>query len=301
MRRYHWFIFGLLLLSTELVAKIQVVTTTPDLAYLVKRIGAEKVEVDSLLTGSEDPHYIDVTPIFIRKVMAADVVCFVGLDLEIGWLPKVLNRAGKKNLLPGGSGHCDASAYVDVLDVLDGPQDRSLGDVHAKGNSHYTLAPQTYLQAAKGIKEVLKAVRPSEKESFEKNYQILLAEIQLLQHEIEAKLSAVREKVVVIDYHSHFRYYIEEFKLNSLGAIEEVPGVSPSAGRLAQTATISTQKGLNLILAAHTAPIRVLRRFSQMTKAPILQVPLIMNAEGKFSDYFVLQRWFVDEIVKHAK
>lgn len=281
--------------------KLNIITTTPDLAFLVQQLGGQRVQVSSLLSGAEDPHYVDVTPVFIAKVMSADMVCFVGLDLEVGWLPKVLNRAGKKQLLPGGDGHCDVSSKVDVLDKLEGAPDRSMGDVHAKGNSHYTLSPGRYLQAAQSVKESLIRVDGDHAVTYEKNYQQFSQKIQALQKEIENKLKSVRAQLVVIDYHSHFRYYLEEFQLKSLGAIEEVPGVSPSAGRLAQSSKMAKEQNLDLILAAHTAPHKILERFSSLTQAPVIKVPIILNREGEFSDYFVLQRWLVDEIVKHAK
>lgn len=280
---------------------LKVVTTTPDLAYLVREIGGDKVHVQSLLSGTEDPHYIDVMPNYIAQLMSADIICFIGLDLEIGWLPKVISRSGRSHLQTGERGYCDASTKVSVLDKKQTEVDRSLGDVHAKGNSHYTLGPQRFLQAAETIRDVLVVNDPEHKSQYEKNFQNFEKKIQSLQKEIKAKLSPFRDQLVLIDYHSHFRYYIEEFELKSLGAIEEVPGVPPSAGRMASSAQEAKAQNLDLILAAHTASDRILKRYATLAEAPYLKVPLIMHSEGEFSDYFSLHSWLVNEIVKYAK
>ena len=97
----------LLLISSISYAKINVITTTTDLQWLTKQIGGEKVKVESLLNGTEDPHYLDAMPHFISKVANADMFCLVGLDLEVGWAPKILSRSGNKKVQPGGKGYCE--------------------------------------------------------------------------------------------------------------------------------------------------------------------------------------------------
>ena len=130
------------------------------------RFGREKVQVVSLLEGNEDPHYVDAMPNWISKVSNADVFCFVGMDLEIGWaLPKVLSKSGNAKVQSGGKGHCNAGASVKALEVPYGKIDRSMGDVHSGGNPHYHLGPTYYLQAADGIFSVLMEVDSSQRTS----------------------------------------------------------------------------------------------------------------------------------------
>src|SRR5262245_7336772 len=110
MTRYLM-IFLLTYVLTPLLseAKIRVITTVPDLAWAARKIGGENVDVSPLLNGTENPHYVDTVPDFIRQVADAQVVCIVGLQLEIGWMPKVLSRSGNARVQPGGAGYCETA------------------------------------------------------------------------------------------------------------------------------------------------------------------------------------------------
>ena len=145
----------LLLYSNLLWAELKVVTTTPDLAWLVDSIGKKRVSAISLLNGSEDPHFVDAMPSWIAKASRADVFCLVGLELEVGWVPKVLERSANPKIQPGGKGYCEVGKFVKALEVPKGKIDRSMGDVHASGNPHYHLGPEQFKNAAKGVFEVL--------------------------------------------------------------------------------------------------------------------------------------------------
>lgn len=295
------FILLIALSLPTLEAKIKVMTTTPDLAWLANQIGKEHVEVESLLSGSEDPHYVDVVPSFISKVMKADIVCSVGLDLEVGWLPRVLARSARSHLQPGGSGVCVVSDSVEALDKIEGKVDRSLGHVHAAGNPHFTLGPSFMAQAARTVYENLVKIKPLEKEAFEKNFQALEVSLSELKNELTSKLNPVSTNFFLMEYHKDFSYFFYDYKLLSFGAIEEVPGVPPSAGRIAERASEAREKGIKLVLASHVSPMKVLTRFHSIAGTKSIQVPTMMTTDGPFSDYFYLQRWLVDEIVKHAK
>ncbi|HWU42342.1 MAG TPA: zinc ABC transporter substrate-binding protein, partial [Bdellovibrio sp.] len=124
------FLMALLCSSSLSFAKIKVVATLPDIAEVVRAIGKDEVDVSTLLSGSEDPHYSDARPDYIVKVRRADVVCAIGLDLEIGWLPKVLDKAANAKVQPGGDGFCELGRSVKPLEVPTGVIDRSLGDIH---------------------------------------------------------------------------------------------------------------------------------------------------------------------------
>lgn len=291
--------FFYLLSISVAYAQLNVVTTTPDLAFLVKKIGASRVEVESLLSGSEDPHFVDVVPVFISKVIKADIVCSVGLDLEVGWLPRVLSRSAKSHLQAGGKGLCVAADSVKVMDKKDGPVDRSMGDVHSAGNPHYTLGPSYFAQAGQAILNALILNSPQDKDYFTKNYETLKEDLKNLRNELRAKLQNKSVKFLM-EYHKDFSYFFEDYGLSSFGALEEVPGVPPAAGRMANLSIEAKSQGIKLVLASHVSPERVLKRFCSLADCRYIQVPTMMTSVGKFSDYFTLQRWLVDEILKHA-
>jgi zinc/manganese transport system substrate-binding protein len=133
--------------ASSSVKPLRVVTSTTDLAWAVRDIGGSRVVAESLLRGTEDPHFVDARPDYVAKVIRADIVCFVGLDLEVGWLPKVLAKSGRREIQSGGQGYCDASRRIEVLEKVNGGADRSQGDVHPGGNPHYWLSPVAMAQA----------------------------------------------------------------------------------------------------------------------------------------------------------
>ena len=135
-------------LSATALAKVKVVTTIPDLAWVAAEVGGDHVETKALLRGNENAHFVDAVPEFTRLTADADVVCIAGLDLEVGYMPAVLTRSGNAKIQPGGAGYCEAGKSVQVLEKLTTAVDRSMGDVHPAGNPHFYLSPKARLLAS---------------------------------------------------------------------------------------------------------------------------------------------------------
>ena len=127
--------------SAPLSAQLRVVTSTTDLADIAAAVGGPLVNVSHVSEGYQDPHFAEAKPSFVLQLRKADVFAFVGLDLEVGWMPLLLQGARNPKVSPGGRGHIDVSQAIEVLDRARGKVDRSLGDVHALGNPHYWLDP----------------------------------------------------------------------------------------------------------------------------------------------------------------
>ena len=143
MRIIRRFLF-LVLLAFGFTAQgaVKIVATLPDLADIARQIGGDKVQVTSLAQPTEDVHFVDAKPSFIRVLNQADLLIEGGVELEIGWLPPLVDAARNKKILKGGIGRLDASEGVGLLEIAKGPIDRSQGDVHAAGNPHYLLDPR---------------------------------------------------------------------------------------------------------------------------------------------------------------
>ena len=133
-------LFTLALNNAAAQDKLQIVTTLPDLAYLANEIGGDAVETFSIATGYQNPHFVDPKPSYILKLTRADMFITVGLDLEIGWVPALLNSARNPTIQPGGDGYVDASTDVPLLEVPSSVS-REVGDIHIYGNPHYWLDP----------------------------------------------------------------------------------------------------------------------------------------------------------------
>src|ERR1700756_1186020 len=135
--------------------KLNVVTATEDLAAIAREVGGDKVVVESIARGYQDPHFVEAKPSFILKLQKADVLVVVGRELEIGWLPPLIQQSRNSKIQVGGEGYVDASLQAQILEIPTGQVTRAMGDVHPLGNPHYWLDPENGRRVAKEIDEKL--------------------------------------------------------------------------------------------------------------------------------------------------
>src|SRR3989475_10520468 len=131
--------------------KLNVVTATTDMAALTQEVGGDKVNVESIARGYQDPHFVEAKPSFLLKLRQADLLVVVGLQLEIGWLPPLVTQSGNPRIQVGANGYLDASQFAEILEVPQGTVTRAQGDVHPLGNPHYWLDPANGRRISKGI------------------------------------------------------------------------------------------------------------------------------------------------------
>lgn len=214
-------------------ARIRVVATLPDLAALARAVGGDKVEVEALARPDEDPHRVTATPAMVVRISRAQVFIENGLELEIGWVPALLQSARNAAVRPGGPGHVVAAHRLAAIDVPDGPVDRSQGDVHAGGNPHYTMDPVASKRAAWNIANGLIRVDPANREHY-------IERLQAFYARADAAAARAREalrpfgRIEVIVYHKHFSYMWRRLGIVEAGSIEPLPGIPPSAAHLAR-------------------------------------------------------------------
>src|ERR1051326_9421617 len=152
----------LFLPSAAEAKKLKVITTLTDLAALTQEVGGDKVEVEALAKGYQDPHFVEPKPSFLLKLRNTDLLVLVGLELEIGWLPPLITQSGNGKIQPGGQGYLDASQFAQILEIPQGNVTRAEGDVHPMGNPHYWLDPDNGRRMAKGIAAKLSALDPGD-------------------------------------------------------------------------------------------------------------------------------------------
>src|SRR5215216_5444200 len=150
-------------------AQLQVVTSTTDLYDIAKAVGGNKITATHIGEGYQDPHFIEAKPSFVLQLRSADVWAFVGLDLEIGWMPLLLDGARNPKIRKGGTGYVDASTAIRVLDTPHGNVDRSMGDVHPLGNPHYWLDPENGRRIARLFKAKFTQLDPKNAAAYDAN------------------------------------------------------------------------------------------------------------------------------------
>src|SRR5713101_6629491 len=153
---------GILPAPARAASKLNVVTATTDLAALAQEVGGDRIEVESIARGYQDPHFVEAKPSFLLKLRRADLLIVVGLQLEIGWLPPLITQSTNPKIQVGAPGYFDASRFAKILEIPTGVVTRAEGDVHPLGNPHYWLDPENGLRIAKGIQNKLSEMRPND-------------------------------------------------------------------------------------------------------------------------------------------
>jgi ABC-type Zn uptake system ZnuABC Zn-binding protein ZnuA len=213
--------------APALAAPPKVVATTEDLAALVREVGGDKVSVEALARGYQDPHFVEPKPSFILKLHDADLLVVVGRELEIGWLPPLLTQSRNARIQPGGPGYLDASIGVRILDIPTGQITRAMGDVHPQGNPHYWLDPENGRIIAKSILQALSSVDAADRAFFEQRYADLDRRLAEAQKRWAATMAPYRAAKIVT-YHRSWPNFAERFGLDVVGYVEPKPGIPPS-------------------------------------------------------------------------
>src|SRR5437870_3549981 len=197
---------GLLLLSLVAVAqakKLNVVTATTDLAALAQEVGGDRISVEAIAKGYQDPHFVEAKPSFLLKLRQADLLVVVGLQLEIGWLPPLITQSGNGRIQVGANGYLDASQFAEILEKPTGEVTRAMGDVHPLGNPHYWLDPDNGRRIAKGISAKLSEVDPGDSAYFQERFQDFDKRLTAAEQKWDAEMKPFHGRKLVT-YHNSF-------------------------------------------------------------------------------------------------
>src|ERR1051325_3616908 len=220
-----------LLAASPAFAKLNVVVTTPDFGAIAKEIGGDHIDLTTLAKPTEDPHFVDAKPSFIVKLNRADVIIEGGAELEIGWLPALLDQARNSKLLTGAPGHISCSKGVPLLDVPT-TLDRSRGDIHASGNPHYIIAPSNAKIVAQNIADGFALNDPKNADAYRANLKKFDDAIDVKLVEWHKALDPYKGQSIVA-YHDSWPYFAKEFGLKIDLFLEPKPGIPPTPAHLA--------------------------------------------------------------------
>ena len=193
--------------------KLNVVTTTEDLAAIAREVGGDHITVDSIAKGYQDPHFVEAKPSFILKLQKADLLILVGRDLEIGWLPPLIQQSRNSKVQVGADGYLDASLQARILEIPQGQITRAEGDVHPLGNPHYWLDPENGKIIAREIFDRLSRFRPNERAFFEPRLNDFLNRLNDAEKRWGAMMAPYKGTKVVT-YHRSFPNFAERFGLD---------------------------------------------------------------------------------------
>jgi ABC-type Zn uptake system ZnuABC Zn-binding protein ZnuA len=292
--------FSLFAVALAAQAKLNVVATLPDFGAIAEEIGGDKVKVTSIARGTEDPHFVDAKPSYIRVLNQADVLLEGGAELEIGWLPPLVNNARNEKILGDAPGHVILSRGIRLLEVPTGPVDRSMGDVHPLGNPHYWLDPANGKIIAKSIAEVFSKLDSANASFYQANLQKFNERIDGKLIEWTKALEPYRGTKVVT-YHKSLTYFLDKFGLVLVGTIEPKPGIEPSPSYINALIPRLKDAGAKLVLVEPFRPRKTPTYVAQGTGAKLVLIPAAVNGHEKAKDYFSLFDYDVAQIVEAMK
>jgi zinc/manganese transport system substrate-binding protein len=268
-------------------ADLTIVTTTEDLASLVREIGGEAVSVEALARGYQDPHFVEPKPSFILKLVKADLLIVVGRDLEIGWLPPLVQQSRNARIQPGGQAYLDASLTARILEVPTGQVTRAMGDVHALGNPHYWLDPDNGRRIAAAILEKLIALRPQRAALFNERYAGFTRRLAASSERWDALMAPYRG-VKVVTYHRSWPNFAERFGLNVIGYVEPRPGIPPTPAHTRDLVETMIQQRVKLLLVEPYFDLRTPNAIARQAGAQVVQLSPSVGAAPDAADYFAL-------------
>jgi zinc/manganese transport system substrate-binding protein len=243
-------VVGVLLLAGTAVpamAAVRVVTTTEDLASLVREVAGDKAEVVALAKGYQDPHFVEPKPSFILAVSRADLLVVVGRELEIGWLPTLISSSRNGKIQPGAPGYLDASLNVKILEIPTGQLTRAMGDVHTQGNPHYWLDPANGRRIAQAIRDRLTQLSPADKAVFAQRYDDFDKRLAAAEARWDATMAPFKGRKLVT-YHRSWPNFMERFGLVVMGYVEPKPGIPPSPSHTLELVTDMKAQGVKIIV-----------------------------------------------------
>jgi ABC-type Zn uptake system ZnuABC Zn-binding protein ZnuA len=267
--------------------KLKIMTATTDLASLAQEVGGDKVEVESIARGYQDPHFVDAKPSFLLKLKRADLLIVVGLELEIGWLPPLINQSTNPKIQVGAPGYLDASRFAKILEIPTGQVTRAEGDVHPLGNPHYWLDPENGLRIAKGIADKLSEMRPEDAAYFAQRYADFEQRLKQADQRWLAEMKPYEGRKIVT-YHRSWPNFAEHFHLNVVGYVEPRPGIPPSPQHTVELIQQMKRDKVKVIVVEPYFDLKTPNSIARETGGQVLVLPPSVGGEKEITDYFKL-------------
>jgi ABC-type Zn uptake system ZnuABC Zn-binding protein ZnuA len=293
---------GVLSAATPAHAALKVVATTQDLESLAKEVGGDKIETESLSKGYQDPHQVEPKPSFILKLNKADLLIVVGRELEIGWLPPLINQARNPKIQPGADRYLDASAFAHILEIPTGQITRAMGDVHPQGNPHYWLSPENGRRIAKGIEQKLAAIDPADASYFAQRYADFDRRLAEAERRWAASMAPYRGTKIVT-YHRSWPNFVEAYGLNVVGYVEPKPGIPPSPSHTFELTQEMKKDNVKIIIIEPYFDPKTPNAIGRDTGAQVVTLaPSVGGAKGApVNDYIQLFEYDVKTLVEAFK
>jgi zinc/manganese transport system substrate-binding protein len=275
---------------TPALAKVNVVATLPWIGSIASDMGRDRINVTALVKPNQDPHLIEAKPSMILAARKADIMMYNGLDLEIGYLPILIESSKNPKIQTGKPGNLDCSRYVTVIEKPTSV-DRSMGDVHPLGNPHYLFSPANVGRVAEGMVQALSQVDPANAEFYRANGDAFQ---KRLREKTTQWDSTVPKGKKFVAYHHFFEYLAKEHGFQIIGYIEEKPGIPPSAAYVGKILDLIRQSKPDAIITTGYYERKAPDYLSGKTGVKVIVLPHDVGSTPEAKDWFGLMEQALD-------
>jgi zinc/manganese transport system substrate-binding protein len=280
--------------------KLNVITTTEDLASIAKEVAGDRASVESIARGYQDPHFVEAKPSFILKLQRADLLILVGRELEIGWLPPLIQQSRNARIQQGADGYLDASLNVRILEIPTGQITRAMGDVHPLGNPHYWLDPENGKRIAKEIADKLSQFRPNDRTYFEQRLNDFTTRLDAAEKRWLAMMVPYKGTKMVT-YHRSFPNFAERFALDIIGYVEPRPGIPPTPQHTLDLINEMKRQNVKLVLVEPYFDLKTPNAIGRETGAQVIVMPPSVGGTKEATDYFKLFDYDINLLIDAIK
>jgi zinc/manganese transport system substrate-binding protein len=278
---------------------LNVLACEPEWAALATELGGDRVKSSSATTAFQDPHRIEARPSLISRTRNADLMICTGLELEVGWLPLLLQQSGNGRIAPGQPGNLEAGSLVQRLDVPS-RVDRSEGDVHAAGNPHIQLNPHNIARVAAALARRLAQLDPSNADYYLMRHKDFSARWDAAMQKWELQAAPLKG-VQVVEHHKNMEYLLDWLGMRSVGTLEPKPGVEPSAAHLSTLVAQLQQQPAKMVLRAAYQDARASQWLAEHAHITAVVVPFTVGGDDRAKDLFGMFDDTVQRLLEGAK
>jgi len=279
---------------------LSVVTTTEDLAAIAREIGGDRAAVESIARGYQDPHFVEAKPSFILRLQKADLLIVVGRELEIGWLPPLIQQSRNAKVQVGANGYLDASNQARILDIPQGQITRAMGDVHPMGNPHYWTDPENGKLIARQIAVKLAQLRPNDKAYFDQRLASFTSRLDEAGKRWLAMMTPYKG-VKVVTYHRSYPNFAERFGLDVVGYVEPRPGIPPTPQHTLDLINEMKRQNIKIIMVEPYFDLKTPNSIARQTGAEVVVLPPSVGGVKEITDYFKLFDYDLNLLVNAIK
>jgi ABC-type Zn uptake system ZnuABC Zn-binding protein ZnuA len=267
--------------------KLNVVTSTEDLAAIAREIGGDRTSVEPIARGYQDPHFVEAKPSFILKLQKADLLILVGRELETGWLTPLIQQSRNSKVQIGAPGYLDASLQARILDIPQGQITRAMGDVHPLGNPHYWLDPENGRVIARSIAAKLGQLRPADRAYFDQRFTDFSTRLTEALKRWQAALAPYKG-LKLVTYHRSYTNLADRFGFDVIGYVEPRPGIPPTPQHTLDVINEMKLQQVKILLVEPYFDLKTPNAIARQTGAQVIVLPPSVGGNKEITDYIKL-------------